>query len=207
MVLGRAMRSKCSYKICIVCLRGVDSVDRYAALQMAVGMKRLLERVQSRKKKVLGYLSHKIVMFDLYEPLCDRLFAPDPSQKNPVARPFRITPLLTEYVFRFNHDCYRFIFYLVYFLFIIFLVPLLRFVDPLLAKLAPILPPMSANRLVSSQTPCLTNCCIFVCVSLFRKVCHGHIESRVCCCVGGIRQEHIQRRGTQVLGQDRHHLW
>jgi hypothetical protein len=97
-------------KIRIACSLGVDSVDRYAVLRMAVEMQRLLERVQSRKKKVLGYLSHKIVMFDLYEPLCDRLFAPDPSQKNPVARPFRITPLLTEYVFRLKPECSRFLF-------------------------------------------------------------------------------------------------
>jgi hypothetical protein len=81
-------------------LRGIfnqtASSEEYERLPMAVELEQLLGRVQSRKKKVLSYLSHKIVLFDLYEPLCDRLFAPDPSQKNPVARPFRITPLLNE---------------------------------------------------------------------------------------------------------------
>lgn len=81
-------------------LRGIfeqkANSEEYEKLPLAIELDQLLGRVQSRKKKVLSYLSHKIVLFDLYEPLCDRLFAPDPSQKNPVARPFRIGPLLNE---------------------------------------------------------------------------------------------------------------
>jgi hypothetical protein len=79
-------------------MRGIfgRSSEEFEKLPMAIELEQLLSRVQARKKKVLTYLSHKLVLFDLYEPLCDRLFAPDPSQKNPVARPFRITPLLNE---------------------------------------------------------------------------------------------------------------
>jgi hypothetical protein len=115
-----------------------QSDDEYDKLPMAVELSDLLGRVQSRKKKVLSYLSHKLVLFDLYEPICDRLFAPDPSQKNPVARPFRITPLLTECALRRRNTppCR---------------VTLnSRFVDPLLSKLAPMLPPMFADHVHAS---------------------------------------------------------
>jgi hypothetical protein len=40
--------------------------DDYDKQPMSIEFFRLLERVQSKKKNVLSYLSHKIVLFDLY---------------------------------------------------------------------------------------------------------------------------------------------
>ena len=87
-----------------------------------------------------------------YEPLCDRLFSPDPSQKNPVARPFRITPLLTEYLPVHILPATLPASLPTAFFFVATIAALdshtrCRFVDPLLAKLAPILPPMCSTHI------------------------------------------------------------
>jgi hypothetical protein len=114
----------------------LKSDAEFDQLPMAIEINKLMGTVQSRKKFILTYLSHKLVLFDLYEPLVDRLFAPDPSQKNPVARPFRITPLLAECVAPASDASFCFF-------------PCrrcsahcCRFVDPLLGKLASYLPPL-----------------------------------------------------------------
>ena len=70
----------------------------FDTLPLALAFVDVLGKVQARKKMVLSYLSHKIVMFDLYEPLVDKLYDADPSQRNPTATPFVVAPLLTECV-------------------------------------------------------------------------------------------------------------
>ena len=46
--------------------------DDYDKHPMAIELGQLLERVQSKKKIVLSYLSHKIVLFDLYAATSQR---------------------------------------------------------------------------------------------------------------------------------------
>ena len=70
----------------------------FDTLPLALAFVDVLGKVQARKKMVLSYLSHKIVMFDLYEPLVDKLYDADPSQRNPTATPFVVAPLLQECV-------------------------------------------------------------------------------------------------------------
>ena len=70
----------------------------FDTLPLALAFVDVLGKVQARKKTVLSYLSHKIVMFDLYEPLVDKLYDADPSQRNPTASPFVVAPLLQECV-------------------------------------------------------------------------------------------------------------
>jgi len=45
-------------------IAGVDAGE-FEKLPMAADLAKLMERVQARKKNVLTYLSHKIVLFDL----------------------------------------------------------------------------------------------------------------------------------------------